>query len=240
MRFARPLLRLIRAFLIGTGIAAIVGVVWLVFGLPLFVDRLVIETQPPAKAAAIICLAGGLSHHQLPLDEGWQRIYTAVQLQADGYAPTIVFSGGGTERTSEAEVYAEAARWLGCPREAIALDPFPGGTADHPANLLKLHEPRIRTDTPVLVVTSAFHSKRTAMCFRKAGFTNFRVVTTHEAASPDARVARGSKTSAIEAFRPSGKRYDDPLNRLKWGLDDLLTTVRELAAIAVYKYKGQA
>ena len=97
-------------------------------------------------ARAIVCIAGGMSGQNLPLEDGWERVYTAVQLQADGFGPTIVFSGGGTAQISEAEVYAEAARWLGAP------------------------------DT----------------------------------------------------------------NRLKWGLDRLLTTLRELVAIGAYKVRGDA
>ena len=170
----------------------------------------------------------------------WDRIYTAVQLQADGFAPKIIFSGGGTEQISEAEVYAEAARWLGSPADAIVLDPRPGSTAEHPRNLLELRTLQVRRDTPLLVVTSPLHSKRAALCFRKAGFTNFRMVVRHEAQRAGPAVARSLRRSAFDTFRPSGKRYDDPVNRLKWGLDRLLTTLRELVAIGVYKYRGDA
>lgn len=97
-----------------------------------------IESDSPRPATAIVCVAGGTAGHGLPTPEGWDRIYTAVQLQADGLAPTIIFSGGGAENVSEAEVYAEAARWLGSPVEAFVLDPVPGSTAEHPINLLAL------------------------------------------------------------------------------------------------------
>jgi DUF218 domain len=82
-------------------------------------ERLVVESDVPQPARAIVCITGGIASHGLPTPEGWDRIYAAVQLLADGLAPAIVFSGGGAERVSEAEVYAEAARWLGCPPEAI-------------------------------------------------------------------------------------------------------------------------
>ena len=226
--------------LLACGAGTILLTACLVAGVPIPVDRLVIEASRPVPASAIVCLGAGLSGHNLPGLDGWERIYTAVQLQADGFAPTIIFSGGGTEQVSEAEVYAEAASWLGCPDEAIVLDPQPGGTADHARSLLELRAFRVRRDTPLLVVTSPLHSKRVALCFRKAGFTSFRVVVNHEATSAGSTVARGQRRSAFETFAPSGKRYDDPLNRVKWGLDRLLTTFRELAAIGVYKYRGQA
>ena len=240
MKLARSVIRLSNRGLVVIGAATVLIAAWLIAGLPLYVDRLVIEDDVPAPAAAIVCIAGGLGAGQLPLEAGWTRIYTAVQLQADGYAPTIVFSGGGTERVSEAEVYAQAARWLGAPADRLAVDPFPGSTADHPVNLLKVETPRIRADTPLLIVTSRLHSKRTALCFRKAGFTAFRVVTSYEAAGAGVAVNRSRQQSAFPAFRPSGKRYDDPLNRLRWGFDDLFITLRELGAIAVYKYQGRA
>jgi len=240
MRLVRPLVRVARALLILSGAGALLLTGCLAGGMPILLDRLVIEADHPVPARAIVCLAGGVSSQNLPLQDGWDRVYTAVQLQADGFAPTIVFSGGGTAEISEAEVYAEAARWLGTPGEAIVLDPRPGSTADHPRNLLELQAVQIHRDTPILVVTSPLHSKRVALCFRKAGFTNFRVVVGHEARSMGPAVARSLRRSAIGAYRPSGRRYDDPLNRLKWGLDRLLITIRELVAIGAYKLRGDA
>jgi hypothetical protein len=150
-----------------------------------------------------------------------------------------VFSGGGTGTVSEAEVYAEAAGWFGLPESGAAFDPTPGGTNEHPANLLKVAQPRLTTSTPLLVVTSPLHARRVSLCFRKAGFTNFRMVTSYVASNADPRV-RDRRRSLFSNFGSSGKRYDDPLNRLRWGLDTLLTTMREAGAIGVYKLRGWA
>jgi uncharacterized SAM-binding protein YcdF (DUF218 family) len=201
-------------------------------------ERLVVEAELPHPAKAIVCITGGIAGHGLPTPEGWERVYTAVQLLADGLAPTIVFSGGGAERVSEAEVYAEAARWLGCPPEAILLDPRPGSTAEHPSSLLKLGSIAVRQDTSLLVVTSRLHSKRTAMCFRKAGFSRFRLITSYE--SRQSPLARSERRSAVPSFQSNGKSYGDPLNRLRWGLNDTIVALRELVAIGVYRYRGQA
>jgi len=220
------------------GAAALLLSAWLMAGGSTGLETFVVESNVPRPARAIVCITGGIAGHGLPTQEGWDRIYTAVQLLADGLAPAIVFSGGGTGRVSEAEVYAEAARWLGCPPEAIVLDPIPGSTAEHPGNLLKLDGTEIRRDTSLLVVTSRLHSKRTAMCFRKSGFSNFRLITAYEAQrSP---LARSNRRSAFPSFRPSGKDYGDPLNRLRWGLDDTIGALREILAIGVYRYRGQA
>ena len=210
---------------------------WLMSGRSLGLGRLVTESDVPGPAKVIVCLAGGISGPALPTQEGWGRIYTAVQLQADGLAPTILFSGGGSVRVSEAEIYAEAAQWLGCPPDAVVLDLTPASTADHPRNLLKTNTITIRQDTSLLIVTSPLHSKRAAMCFRKAGFSNFRMVTSYEARhSP---LARTGMRSAFPWFRPNQKNYGDPLNCLRWGFSDAVSALREIVAIAVYRYRGE-
>ena len=81
---------------------------------------------------------GGFDRGNLPTDDGWGRIYTAVQLYFDGFGRKIVFTGGGTGRVSEAEVYAEAARWLGLSEEDAVLDPGPNQTSEHPKNILSI------------------------------------------------------------------------------------------------------
>ncbi len=226
-----------RAFAV-LGVAAVLVSTWLMAGWPTWLERLVVESDAARPGRVIVCIAGGTAAHGLPTPEGWDRIYSAVQLYADGFASTVVFSGGGTEQISEAEVYAEAARWLGLSPAAIILDPAPGSTAEHPANLLKLAGGWIARDTPLLVVTSPLHSKRVAMCFRKAGFTDFRMVTSHEARQSP--LARGERRSAMASFRPNHRDYGDPLNRLRWGLNDTLIALRELVAIGVYRLRGQA
>ena len=238
--------KLLRVAVMSVGIASLALATWLVAGGPVMVDRLLEMNEAPMQARAIICVAGGLGSHNLPLDDGWTRVYTAVQLHYDKFAPVVVFSGGGAEKLSEAEVYAETAQWLGLPASAVVLDPVPGGTNEHPQNLLKIAALGLTRDTPLLIVTSPLHATRVSLCFRKAGFTNFRMVTGYVAKgpdvrlgkAPDTRVVRDQRISSVKTYQPNGKRYDDPINRLKWGLDSLLTCAREAVAIAVYKFKG--
>lgn len=236
-KVARILTRLVHWSLLATGVLTIVLGLWLASGRRTPLERLVQESSAPQPAAAIICVTAGLSGHRLPTEEGWHRVYTAVQLLGDGFAPVIVFSGGGAGVLSEAEVYAEAARWLGAPADALVLDPVPGSTAEHPRNLLGLEGVRITRDTPLLLVTSPLHSKRTSMVFRKAGFTKLRTVTSYEASSP--AIARSARTSAVPSFAPNGKSYGDPLNQLRWGFNDFIVALRELSALAAYRYSGR-
>lgn len=235
--------RLLLRVLIVAGALALGVSVWLMAGLPLGLPRLVEETSPPQQAEAIICLTGGLSRERLPLPDGWPRIYTAVQLHADGYAPLIVVSGGGGSAISEAEVYADAAVWLGAPPTALFIDAGPADTSQHATSLLALKPPadlpiQISRDTPLLVVTSSWHSRRAALCFRKAGFTNVRVVSTYEARRAATGVARSGLRSTAPTFKRATRNYGDPINLLRWGLEDNLKAIHELVALGVYRWRG--
>ena len=113
--------RLVRTAFVLTGAASVVLLVWLLAGWPFFFDSLLIRSDEPVRADAIVCVTGGLGANSLPTEEGVARIYTAVQLYVDGYAPVVVFSGGAGSNLSEAEVYAEVAGWLGLPADAVEL-----------------------------------------------------------------------------------------------------------------------
>jgi uncharacterized SAM-binding protein YcdF (DUF218 family) len=235
---AARLWRTVRTALSLTGAATLLLTVWLSRGWPFFIDGWLNASQPPLAAHAIVCIAGGTSSTNLPTEDGWQRIYTAVQLFADGYAPVVVFSGGGTSSMSEAEIYRDAAVWLGLPDNAAVLDPLPVSTADHPFTLLKVPGWHVAKDHRLLLVTSRLHSRRVLLTFRKQGFTNLRLVTAYRATNAPAALARHAYTSAIDGYTPSGRRYDDPLRRLSNRAGELIVSVRELAAIAWYWWRG--
>jgi len=232
--------RILAVYLIVTGIVANVFVIWMAAGWPIGFDRWLVVREAPRQADYIVCLAGGMGGDNIPTEDGWDRIYTAAQLWFDGYAPKIVFTGGGVGKISESEVYAGFARWFGCPEEALFFEPDAAGTGDHPAKLLEPGALGIREDTPLIIVTSPLHSRRVAMVFRKAGFTDFRVVTGWSARTTrDPAKVRALMTSKFVGFRPSGKDYGDVLNRLKWQTSHFFNAVREAAAIVVYKIKGK-
>lgn len=235
-RRATRLWRAVRIVLSVIGAASLLLTLWLWRGWPLFIDAWLNVSQPPVQANAIVCVAGGTSSMNLPIDEGWRRIYTAVQLFADGYAPLVVFSGRGTTSMSEAEIYRDAAVWLGLPEDAAILDPLPASTADHPMTVLKV--PGIAKDHRLLLVTSPLHSRRVLLTFHKQGFTDVRVVSAYRAKNPPPALARHGRTSAIEGYSPSGRRYDDPLRRLSNRAGELIGSLRELAAIGWYWWRG--
>jgi uncharacterized SAM-binding protein YcdF (DUF218 family) len=275
----RKLKKLFKAYWIIAGVLAHVFVIWMAAGWPMGFDRWLVVNDTPRRADYIVCLAGGTAGDNIPSEDGWHRIYSAVQLWFDGYAPKIIFTGGGTDRVSESEIYAGFAKWFGCPEDAILFEPGAAGTGDHPTRLLEMGalsirkdategtsgasqdagtggnkaqppEPAgkqaaqaelgIRRDTRLIIVTSPLHSRRAAMVFKKAGFTNFRLVTGWSARTTrDPAKVRALMGSRFEGFAPSGKDYGDILNRLKWRTSYFFGALREYAAIAVYKIRGK-
>ena len=239
-----------KIYLIFAGIFLSFFVLWTILGLPIFIDRICIRSEAPIEAAYIVCLGGGITGRNLPSDDGWGRIYTAVQLYLDGYGKKVVFTGGGSGRVSEAEVYSEAARWLGLGDGDAVLDPGPNQTSDHPKNILMIEGAGIGRETPLDIVTSPLHSKRTALCFIKAGFTNFRLVTSYRAIgrrTVEGRIVsrynaaeylRDEKKSVLPAFKQSDKTYNDVFMRLNRRSAYFFTALREIAALAAYKIKG--
>jgi uncharacterized SAM-binding protein YcdF (DUF218 family) len=240
----------LKFYLVFAGIFLTVFVLWTILGLPIFIDRICIRSEAPVEAAYIVCVGGGITGGNLPSDDGWGRIYTAVQLYLDGFGKKIIFTGGGSGRVSEAEVYAEAARWLGLGEGDAILDPGPNQTSEHPKNIILIEGVGIGKETTLDIVTSTLHSKRTALCFGKAGFTKFRLVTAYRATGRRkvegrivsrynaAEYLRDEKKSVLPAFKQSDKVYNDVFMRLKWRSAYFFTALRELAALAAYKVKG--
>jgi uncharacterized SAM-binding protein YcdF (DUF218 family) len=232
--------KVFRIYFVVVGILAHVFVLWMGLGWPVYFDRWLVVSQAPMRAEAIVCVSGGVTGNNLPIEVGMQRIYTAVQLYFDGCGRKVIFTGGGSNTVSEAEIYSEVAGWLGLPQEAVVIDPFSSRTADHPANILKIKEEGldVKPQMPLNIVTSPIHSKRTALCFRKKGFSNFRMVTHYVTKNiEDPTIVRELKESEFKEYRPSGKKYDDFLFRLRGRTNHFLTAVRELVALGWYKVK---
>lgn len=231
------LLRAARALVRGLAYLTLFVAAWLTLELPLGVDRWLDVSERPAKAEAIVCVAGGTTAFNTPLDHGWERVYTSAQLYADAYAPYVIFTGRGSGTISEAEAYRDAGLWLGLPADSTVLEPSAQSTGDHPRGLLSLTLPngtRVTRETPLLLVTSDYHTRRVLMTFHKAGFRNVRAVAWYWSRRSESRHARRSGVS----YTPSGKAYDDPMLRLAVGSTRLMAVAREFVAIGWYRMQG--
>jgi uncharacterized SAM-binding protein YcdF (DUF218 family) len=230
--------RAIRWGLLAAGALSITGLLWLLAGLPLGIDGWLNVASTPTPADAIVCIGGGTTSGDLPTADGWQRVYTTTQLYLDRFAPLVIFTGRGNAKVSEAEAYADAARWLGVPREATRLDPLPASTAEHPESLLRSLEGHITRESRLLLVTSNIHSRRVLLTFRKHGFTNVTVVSHYQARIRPVE-SRRTEVSALPAFQSDNKRYDDPLFTLGQRSSLLFSALREWVAIAIYRLQGK-
>jgi uncharacterized SAM-binding protein YcdF (DUF218 family) len=252
--------RLVWRLASAAGLLTLAGVLWLAAGGPVGIDTWLDVTERPVRAEAIVVLGGGTTGDNLPLPQGWERLSAAAALFADGFAPVVIFSGGGTARISESEIYANAAAWLGIPRPAMILEPKAQSTADHGHALRGMALPggtTVGPDTPLLVVTSTFHSRRALLAFARAGFTRVRVVSRYTS-TPSARAANAvppgltpssrsisaapappapppgspaALTNTVAEHKPSGKRYDDVLFRLAYRAFDFFIGLREVGAV---------
>ncbi|MCP4714424.1 MAG: YdcF family protein [Deltaproteobacteria bacterium] len=212
-------------------------VIWMLLELPYGIDRWLVHVQKPEAGDFIVCATAGLTDMNLPTQDGWERVISTVGLYLDGYAPKVVFSGGGVKAVSEAAVYAETARWLGCPDEAILLDQESARTLDHPRNIVKIPGAGLSKMSSLNVVTSAYHSRRVGLCFTKSGFANFRVVADYKGQNMLPLFVRLSE-ARVSTASEQAEGLVSCYHRLKHGSSYVLDIVKELCALGWYWIQG--
>jgi len=126
------------------------------------------------KADAIVVLSGIMRQVEgAPLGEwgdGVDRFDGGIELFKAGKAPVIVFTRGQLPwqpyARAEGELLAKRAVLLGVPQVAIRLTTKVGNTADEALAVAKLLGGRKK----IILVTSAFHTRRALLLFEQAGF----------------------------------------------------------------------
>ena len=116
-------------------------------------DVLVVETSSRVAASTV-----------------WWQTHHDARLIMTGAAPA---RGRAADRM--VQLMAEMAVALGVPASDIILEPSAANTLRHPVEILRL--PGINRDTPIGVVTSAWHMRRAARAFSR----EFRTVATRSA-----------------------------------------------------------
>ena len=139
--------------------------VWLV----VYGGRYLQHEDPLQKADAIFVLAGTRA----------ERLLEGYQLYRDGYAPAILLSPGrvepgeallrsrGIRFPSEHELARDVLVQLGVPAAAILAPDRPVDNTAQEADLLRARAQSLGW-TRVIVVTSKFHTRRSAFAFRRA------------------------------------------------------------------------
>jgi uncharacterized SAM-binding protein YcdF (DUF218 family) len=151
----------------------LLGGLFVVVAFVLTAGRFLAVADPPARADAIVVLGG----------KGAHRAYHAVSLFDQGFAPTVVFSGGQLKDVglacSSAQLSLEAARELGLPEAAAIIAPEAQSTYDEAVNLRRLAEGR--GWRALIVVTDPFYTRRAVRTFRAL----LPGVTIHVSAAPN-------------------------------------------------------
>jgi uncharacterized SAM-binding protein YcdF (DUF218 family) len=133
------------------------------------IPRALIEEDPEATADAIVVLAG----------DGGERVEHAVELWKRGRSRTklLVLSGGPIYwQTSWSSLMAAHAVALGVPRENIVEQALSRTTKEDAKETVKLllDRPDVRS---IVLVTSAWHSRRAKKLFLKASAGKLEVIS---------------------------------------------------------------
>lgn len=129
----------------------------------------------PVKADAIVVLSGGardlswLPAGPEPSESSLERLVGAVQLARKHRLPLVITGGSGEPMPGavrEADAMADAAIRLGFPAENIVIENRSRNTWENAEAVRKLLPERT-----IILVTSAFHMRRSIGMFKKQGFS---------------------------------------------------------------------
>ena len=211
----------------------VLGPLVLILGaLPVAVDRLWASLEadapnsyrPEVTYDAVVLLGGvvdtlGSTRDQVAYGNNVDRLTVVFDLLRGGKANVVILSGGPLSEglpTEAAYLKQQLLAW-GIGEERIVIDPLSKNTRENAVQSAKLaHEHQFAS---VLLVTSAFHMKRAAGCFRAAGL---RVDTL----PVDYRMRDPGRESAV-------------LPRAEY-LAESTRAIRELVGRAVYRVLGYA
>jgi uncharacterized SAM-binding protein YcdF (DUF218 family) len=155
------------------------------------------------------------------------RMLHAAELYHRGLVKHLVVTGGYPEPRggvvgSEAADMYEVLRRCQVPDSAITLEPLAQNTRENAVNAARILQERFPGAGRPLLITSAFHMRRSLACFAKAGVEA-------DPFSVDFYTIDADKTPLGVAFWPTEAAF---LNFYTW--------VHEAVGLAVYKLMGYA
>lgn len=133
------------------------------------------QTRTDVRADAIVVLAGGVkdlswvNRSPEPSSMSLERLVAGIGMYRKSRIPLVIMGGVGSPIKTgipEADAMADAARRLGVPRADIIVENRSRRTLESAAALKAV----VKGET-IILVTSAFHMKRSSAMFRKQGVT---------------------------------------------------------------------
>lgn len=134
-------------------------------------------SELPNYDVAII-MGGVTNQYREPADrtyfgKGADRLLHPYQLYRQGKIQHFILSGGPASKlsspTTEAETLATAMKALGLPDSLLTLEKNSMNTRDEAILCKKIIDSLFQNSPKILISTSAFHIKRTRLCFEKVG-----------------------------------------------------------------------
>lgn len=196
------------------------------------------QNLPPAtlpQAAAIVVLGGGIKPAQPPrpwveFSEAGDRIVYGSRLYRQGKAPILILSGGRIAwkvgGRPESEDMAEIAQLLGVPASAILQDPDSLNTYQNAVNVKKILETR-SIKGPVLLVTSAFHTPRSLLIFKRLGIEAVPAPTDFQTTQQELEASQNTWQARLLNCLPDAYQLQQSTKALK-----------EYIGLIVYRLRG--
>ncbi len=154
-----------------TAAIAIIACFWIVFQ---FISITLIGEKEEIVEADTIIVLGAAVWPQGPSPALQARVYRSWQLYQDGLASTLLVSGGlGINPPTEAEAMAQVAQELGVAADDIVLEPNATTTWENLVYSKQIMEEKGFNNA--LVVTDAFHMKRTKLMAKDLGMEIYAV-----------------------------------------------------------------
>jgi len=184
------------------------------------------------KPEVIIVLGGGGMPSQSNLMRGWFAAKAAQSFP--GAKVILVMPGDITDSLSTPVLMKDELVVRGVHSENISFETAGTNTRAQALNCAKL----IKPETPVLLVTSPEHMRRSVLCFRNAGFEKVNALPAFENALEadlnfDDDKLGGNKTLVPDVGENINARYQ-LWNHLKYEI----LIAREITALAYYRLRG--
>lgn len=159
----------------------------------------------------------------LNFSEAGSRLSCAVQLWRQGKIKKILLSGGDGSilkpQSDESQLAAQLCSTMGVPDSIVIRDSLSRNTYEN-ALYSKQIVDQYNPDTKSVLITSAFHLKRSLACFQKVGLDVLPI-------------ASDFKAQKMYWYAPGTYLSIDPQNLAHWQ-----SYVREILGSLVYKIKG--